>query len=788
VDADSNPATSNVVFVSLAAGNPMRLTLRTLLAHLDGVPLETGESGDLNKKIEESDFVRNLVQRIRTSISRPRLPAPKIDGQGLGHDPNTVAAYLDNTLPQDRMPDLEKICLESDVLLAEVAASHQILTLVLQNPVKAAPHLRDRIYRIGDLGKTVAPEAAAAKSAAAVQPAAAAPAEKPEPRKREIPEYLRETRSLGWKPLLLTVLAGFLLAAVVLRAMGPFDDPNHPVLGFFAGGPGEGDAVVQGNGNGDSPPQPVPTPAPNVQSADAKQDESGSENVSDQTVQPDTADKTPATVIPQTPEKTEQPESSGVTASPATDSGAATPAASETAGKTPAASAAPVDLASTSPTTDSPIPAPILADAPATAPADEGAAKAADLGRYISENEVLARYDYANNVWMRLAPNASLGFGEHLLAIPAYRPKLVLASGFQVTLGGGTLIELRSAEEPSMASIALEYGRIVVVPVGPAAGRVRLDCWGRQGEVTFAGPESIMAVQLRRYRAPGIDPEAGYAHRMVEIYAVRGNLVWNEPEHPEQSIQAGEALAFLDDARGGLVPTEIVPTWVENKDVDRTDELAAQDVHAAVGYELPLSRSLSELIEHRKVEVKALAARSLAYLDFFDALVDALNDETQKSYWDDHFNELQRALARDPQTAQDVRIAFEKIRGRPAAAEIYRLLWSYSPEDLAGGAAEKLVEHLMSSSLDIRVLAIQNLERITGMTHLYRPEVTDARRNTAYQRWRVSLADGKIKYNEMVLMLPPRVMEEPTPPAEPETPEAPGSPAETEAAEPERTE
>jgi hypothetical protein len=309
-----------------------------------------------------------------------------------------------------------------------------------------------------------------------------------------------------------------------------------------------------------------------------------------------------------------------------------------------------------------------------------------------------------------------------------------------------------------------------------AAGVVRLDCWGRQGEVTFAAPDSIMAVQLRRYRAPSVDPEAGLAHRMVEIYALGGNLVWNEPGHPEQTIQGGETFAFLDDARGGVVPTDVVPPWVESNDVDRTDALASQDVQAAVNYELPLSRSLLELVAHRKVEVCALAARSLAYLDFFDPLVDALNDEKQKSYWDDHFNELQRALARDPQTAQEIRITLEKIRG-PAATELYRLLWSYSPEDLQNGAAERLVEHLMSSSLDIRVLAIQNLERITGMTHLYRPEVEDARRRTAYQRWRNSLAEGKIKYSEMLLMLPPRTIEAPAPAEPAEAPPAAESPA-----------
>jgi hypothetical protein len=747
----------------------MRLTLRTLLAQLDGVPLENGDSGDLSKKIEESEFVRNLVQRIRTSISRPRLGAPKIDGQGLGHDPNTVAAYLDNTLPQDRMPDLEKICLESDVLLAEVAASHQILTLVLQTPVKAPPHLRDRIYRIGDLGKAAAEsdpgKAAAAKVAAAPAPGAAAeaPAEKPAPRKREIPDYLRETRSLGWKPLAIAVLVGFLVAAGLLAMMGPLN-ANHPVLGFLVGDRAERPEIAQQVGDLDADPQPVPAPAPEPKTDDDEQDtesppapvESTTPSESDTNpappeVEPETEHATPA-VSPSLESKEKPALPPGVKEQPGPGA-----VADATGDDAPGAA----ELASTSPTTDAPIPAPILADAPAVQPPAAEAAPAADVGRYISETEVLARYDFEGNAWMRLPTNAALAPGDRLLALPAYRPKLVLASGFQITLSGGTLVEFRGPEAPGMVNLSIEYGRIVVVPVGAAAGSVRLDCWGRQGEINFAGPESILAVQVRRYRAPGVNPEAGLAHRMVEIYALGGGLLWKEPGHPEQQINAGETFAFLDDARGGIAPTSVLPPWIEANDVDRTDELASQDIHLAVGYEHPLSRSLLELVEHRKVEVSALAARSLSYLDFFDPLIEALNNETQKSYWDDHFNELQRALARSPDTAREVRIALEKIRGRPTAAEIYRLLWSYSPADLEKGAATTLVEHLMSPLLDVRVLAIQNLERITGMTHLYRAEVEDARRKTAYQRWRTSLADGKIKYTEMVLMLPPRSDEAP---------------------------
>ncbi len=125
-----------------------QLTLRTLLAYLDDT-LEPAAARELGKKVAESDVARELVERIKKVTRRRRLQTPDAAGADEDiSDPNTVAEYLSNTLDPEQVQRLEQACLDSDVYLAEVAACHQILTVVLAEPVRVPPSARERMYKL----------------------------------------------------------------------------------------------------------------------------------------------------------------------------------------------------------------------------------------------------------------------------------------------------------------------------------------------------------------------------------------------------------------------------------------------------------------------------------------------------------------------------------------------------------------------------------------------------------------------------------------------------------------
>lgn len=122
----------------------MRLTLRTLLSYLDDT-LEPAQAKAIGAKVAESEQARDLVERIKQVTRRRRLTTPPNTGPG-GIDGNTIAEYLDNEVSPEQAAEVEQICLASDVHLAEVAACHQILTLVLGEPALVPPSAKQRMY------------------------------------------------------------------------------------------------------------------------------------------------------------------------------------------------------------------------------------------------------------------------------------------------------------------------------------------------------------------------------------------------------------------------------------------------------------------------------------------------------------------------------------------------------------------------------------------------------------------------------------------------------------------
>jgi hypothetical protein len=123
----------------------VRLTLRTLLSYLDDT-LEPAQAKLIGEKVAESDQARELMEHIKRVTRRRHITATPANGPAGKIDPNTIAEYLDGAVSAEQAAEVEQVCLDSDPHLAEIAACHQILALVLGEPALVPPTAKARMY------------------------------------------------------------------------------------------------------------------------------------------------------------------------------------------------------------------------------------------------------------------------------------------------------------------------------------------------------------------------------------------------------------------------------------------------------------------------------------------------------------------------------------------------------------------------------------------------------------------------------------------------------------------
>jgi hypothetical protein len=713
--------------LAFAAEDLMRLTLRTLLAYLDEI-LEPADTQDIAKKLEESEFATQLVHRTRDCMRRLRLGVPAVLGRGLASDPNTVAEYLDNTLPGDRVAEFEKICLESDVHLAEVAACHQILTLVLGGPVEIPSEARQRMYTLANYVDAPPVQTDAIRPAAAA--AVAPPVPPPRRPKPEVPDYLREPRSRFW-PLAATVLitGGLTFGLLMYFDAGGMRE-RLTALGTSAETEEPTEAVAEGSPEADRamPTEEAEATEPAARSG-AATEEPSSETDEPSNSKPD-GDLTPPL------QPVEDP---------------AAPDAPEPSDGPPAASAKADD--DRMPDEKKPLSIPVNeapeAGAPAAAadaPAARGDAEGDAFGRYMSKQEVLLRFDEPTGDWRRLGSMAALAKGDRLLSLPSFRPTIMLSTNISIQPEGGTMFELKDWTDDGVPIIGIEYGRFLMMTVGKAGNSVQIAFEDQTALLTFVDAESTLAIDARRVFPAGTDPGGAAAPLSIELYVTSGQVRVKLADNLTEVQAAGrKLLAGSADAFGADFPK-----WATSGEPQTdTDRRAAAELESMLpADDRGVGAKLKELSTARRREVRSLAIRSGCYLDVVEPCILALNDPQEKQYWTGpdapYILELRAAVSRSPQTAAKVRAVLDKTRANDSAA-LYRMLWGYSAEDLKNGADRDLVEGLEHDSLDYRVLAAWNLQSITGLANLgYYPADLAGKRRTPVKSWQKHLRDGKI--------------------------------------------
>lgn len=685
----------------------MRLTLRTLLAWIDGVLTEPQQE-ELGAKVQTSPVAPKLIARIEDVVARTALAAPRVDGRGLAEDPNTVAEFLDNVLPADRLEAFERVCIESDMHLAETADCHGLLAELARDPALIPPldrGLRRRLLaRVAeDVAKLPRAEPSEPPSVRVAKPGAGRP--------RQATGASRGPREAAPDrgPRKKASLAAWLSAGLALvMLVGLVSLLGWSLLGGRK--PAREVAVVKPAVN---PPPAIDAPAAVEPARDA----------------PAPASE-PAVETP--------------------------PAVAEPAREAPAAIAA-VPLPQMQPAADEPFPD--EPDEPAAPPA--AAAPAPPPGMVAEGGAILhVVRDGDQARWQSLPAGSPLAAVEEFI-VPAHAYPRIVRGDVSIRLQPGTQAAL-TTDDDGTPRLEIVFGRAIAWTEA-AEATLGITAGALAGVVTL-GARQPLGVEVELVRSPGDDPAVVPPGRRASLATV-GGIRWRQTEingGPPGQPLAGIASEQPLPPRGGLSwnsadpgaaaldPAAGMPEWMNRTaPATRLDRTAAEALAAALAADRPAEESLRELAGDRRIENRMAAAATLALLGDYAPLADLLCDERpgeklSDSQWEAfEAATVPLALGRGANSAGRLRQAFAARGPAGRGDDIFTLARGLTAAERAASAAA-LVEMLADPALVVRRYACRELAPVAPDDPAgridYRPDRSAALNERGVEWWRRKVA------------------------------------------------
>ncbi|MFM7243715.1 MAG: hypothetical protein ACKO40_06000 [Planctomycetaceae bacterium] len=585
----------------------MRLTVRTLLAWIDGL-LGPTEHEQLAEKVAGSPIAGPLIERIGAVVGNPSLSAPAAAGRGLADDPNTTAEFLDNVLDADQLAAFERVCIESDLHLGDVASCHRVLAELHRDQAALEPFAATS-------GRAALDAARAAIAGPVVDVST-----RRGPPPRAAAGVRRRTSWLAWLSAAVALLLVLALGGVLLMlTLGRGGRPRQ-VAGAAGEQPAEvvvqpAPAVVAV----EEPPAP-PAPAPVVDAA------------------PTPAVEAPPVVGPRPPAMPD-PEVPIVPAAPPSPTPAVEPPAPAT---TPPAAATVPHGEAMAIGGGATAPSPPIAGDSAAAPSGPSAEPSGAAVR-IDEGVVLARGAGAEQ-WRSMTPATQAGDAVEQFEViaPFGVYPLLGVDGVAIRLHPGARV-IVSRRADAAPVIEVPHGRVVVETTNGDSWPV-ISAGGLHGELgAMSGQPAGVEVNSAGPRQG--EPDGATSERAV-IHTAGAAVVWRQSPagvgpHPvvgipaEMPIPARTALRW-DGRDPAAVRQEPCPTpaWMgEAAPANRFWERAAGDLVAVLAEAPP--ETAVEVLRRRAAgglpEDRAAAAATLAFLGEPADLVALLCDEPPRS-------------------------------------------------------------------------------------------------------------------------------------------------------------
>ena len=717
----------------------MRLTLRTLLAYLDDV-LPPDQAKELGQKLTESNYATALVDRIKEVMRRRRLSAPDLFGKAAGIEPNVVAEYLDNELTPSEIADVEKICLDSDIHLAEVAACHQILTLVLGEPVDVRSETRARMYALGPVAKsdvvTASDLAGAISMGTDSRPkpsfAASLSSVESDAFDRTLPNYLKPKTS--WRRTGLLVL----VALIIFGWLGLllYDPTVRGARVNSQGVASKDDAAIEA----DLLNEKVPT--------------RGQGATAGQQIEPNEIASNVAIVGRNTKKSELMP-----------DDELPIDEANRVVVKPPKVGAIPREELP-NPDAVGGVPSkrgnPKTVDPPAPNNPEGPPSLSARKILSVSKEGVLLHFDLAKNDFFAMPRRSEIKPGDRIVCPEPFRADFIIGDDeCQMALIGGSAVTSLEATDKASFGFDVSQGLLIFetkrLPADEAAKAenkqalaITIALRGQQHLLELMSDDALCGLEMHR-REPThfeIEPEApGFT---AGLHVSRGIVRWTPPEGKPVTIEGQGFVAVTADSSANIKTSEIgrpsqmvSPEWLEpdpKRYASKQKRLYNTTFEKEFDINQALLLSLPAIINSPRPAISELAVKCLSLTDSYQPLIKALLSADHREARLAAIAGLRLWLPVDPQNRQLLKAEIARHLLPSEAEAVYRLLWGFNHDDVKNAAtSHMLVNWLESEQIAIRELAFWHVQKLTGLKHEYSPINPPGQRRVAVERWNLHL-------------------------------------------------
>jgi hypothetical protein len=699
------------------------------LAYLDDT-LDPAQTKLIGQKVAETPAAQELIARIKEVVRRRRLTAPPMSGPQAKIDANTMAEYIDNALSPEQLAEVEQLCLESDLYLAELAACHQILTVVLSEPALVPPTAKRRMYGLVKGRESIPYRKATTEGYEEDGRATAERVVVPEEGDDTLlglPVYRRGSAWLGkLAPFVGVCFLGVALVVAVFMALRTDPSQQRPI------GPLATNRDL------------VPTPAPDKDKGDwsAKDKMPPDPDKDKAVVPPPDPDKDKAVVPPPDPDKDK-----AVVPPPDPDK----------------------DKRADRDKRDPPPPS------------------ARELGRYVprqGEPSVLLSRGREGDPWRRVAAQEAVQIGEMLMSLPGYRSEIMLANGVRLTLWGDVpttprifaLESVVQANEPNSLDldVTLLRGRVALANLktqGDANIRIKFyrdrykdnrivrdeEAW----ELKLLGGESEVAMELWGQYPPGVpfskEPGGEEPATVAGLFALSGECNLKIRYATFLLRAAPGANAYLWDNMGHLpsspVPFEKIrpgmklPEWASRPLPDDVQK-GLRTLAAALDGKRPPSDVVAERVSDPDQTQRLLAVFALGALDELRRLIDCLEDPRHRDVRATTINVLRHWIGRSVENDLKLYDALRRKFNKSEPAEsIMNLLHIYGPRQVTDPITyETLIAYLLHDRLSVRELAWSQLVTLhpDGRRIPYDPIGDTLQLRRAHDEWKREIPDGQL--------------------------------------------